>query len=254
MGETEITKAKAAPLARHNEVADIRQLMQAAIEQGADGVANLEKLFDLHERVAKREAAKEFAHAMAAFQAECGSIFQGRRVDELTKKGQRLKFTHTKLQDIIKAIKPVAAKYGLSFTWPKTETDATHITEHCLVKHINGHTSSGNSTMPIDSTFVQGSQQKVVMASTFARRESLAKAFGVVTTDIDESAPPPDFITAEQAAEIAQLITKSGRPEANVLKWQGVAAIGEIHLSKFDEVVAMLKKAIKAKEKTDGDK
>ena len=51
----------------------ITALLQLAVERGTP-VAELSKLVDLHERMEARQAAKDFADAMARFQAECPSV------------------------------------------------------------------------------------------------------------------------------------------------------------------------------------
>ena len=71
--DTQIATVGAAPVVVRNEVDQISRLLQTAIEKEIP-VEALEKIVALHERVADREAAKEFASAMALFQSECPPI------------------------------------------------------------------------------------------------------------------------------------------------------------------------------------
>ena len=71
---TQTITTRSTPLARTDQGPDqIAQLLQVAIDKNIS-VEAMEKLVELHERVSARQAASEFAAAMAEFQAECPSI------------------------------------------------------------------------------------------------------------------------------------------------------------------------------------
>ena len=75
--EEKIATVDPAPMAPTSPTAgppDINRLMAIALSQGEGGVAALEKLVALQERMEDRDAEKAFARAMLAFQNACPII------------------------------------------------------------------------------------------------------------------------------------------------------------------------------------
>ena len=219
-----------AALATGNSVGD---LLKLAIEKGAS-VEQLDKLVSLYERMDKIEAGRQFSVAMARFQAECPSIKKGSTAKITKKDGTPgFAYTYAELDDIARAVNPILAKYGLSYSWD-TEVTGGNLTVTCTVRHEAGHSIASKIMLPIENAIAMNPQQKVGAAQTYAERRSLSAALGLTTTndDVDAQADPTP-ITHEQALELEDLVAESGADMAKFLHFMVVKTIGEIRSVDF---------------------
>lgn len=224
--------------------ASIQGLLHYALEKGAD-VGALEKLVDLHERVTKTEAAREFARAMAAFQAECPPIKKDSTAKIATRGGSGYSYTYAELDSIAATVNPLLRENGLSYTWNSSVDErGAMLTCICIVRHINGHSESSNFTLPIANDSAMSPQQKVAAALTFARRQSLVAALGLVTTDEDTDAVRREVdrtpINADQADQLDELIDDAEIDRARFLRFLGVEKLADLAATRFDEAKAAI--------------
>ena len=220
-------------------VASIQDLMHYALERGAD-VGALEKLVDLHERVTKREAALEFARAMAAFQAACPPIKKDSTAKIATRGGGSYSYTYAELDSIAGTVNPILRDNGLSYTWNSSvDEKGLMLTCDCIVRHINGHSETSRFTLPIANDSAMSAQQKVAAALTFAKRQSLTAALGLVTTDEDTDAVTREVdttpITDEQLTTLEELIDDAEIDGPRFLKFLGVTKLAELPRARFVE-------------------
>jgi hypothetical protein len=218
----------------------MQQLLHFAIERGTP-VEQLEKLVDLAERMERRDAAREFAAAMASFQAECPSIKKASRATVTTKGGGTYSYTYAELDDIAHVVNPILAKYGLSYGWDSTVTEGT-LTCVCTVRHLNGHSVASSFTLPIDNPSAMNPQQKVGAALTFAQRRSLSAALGLTTTNDDTDANPvdPTPISDDQVTELEDLIAETKSNRGRFLEFMGVASLAKIPASEYKRAITAL--------------
>lgn len=228
-------------LAMDNAAQNIGELLRFAIERNVP-VEALEKLVALHERISERDAAREFAAAMAAFQAECPPIKHSRTADITTNAGASFKYTYAELDEIARVVNPILAKHGLSYSWDsKVEKDVLDCV--CTVRHINGHSVSSKFSLPIENKSAMSPQQKVGAALTFAQRRSLSAVLGLTTTDTDTDARDADTtrLGEDAATEIDDMITEYGVDRAKLLKYLGAARVADIRAADYEKA----KKAIR---------
>lgn len=225
-----------------------RDLIRFAIEKGAS-IDQLERLVALSERVEDRQAAQEFAHAMAQFQAECPPIHRSSKAEITTRSGSKFGYTYAPLDEIARTINPIMARFGLSYSFDCVATD-TQLTAKCTVRHIAGHSVTAVFTLPIANESAMSAQQKVGSALTYAKRQSLSAAMGLSATDEDPDAADSNHapITDDQAISINDLIKESGVDIVRVLKFAKAAKVSEIRAADYDTIVAMLKEKIEKKE------
>lgn len=232
----------------------VGQLIQMALEKGAD-VDKLEKLIALHERVSDRRAAIEFAEAMAAFQAECPPITHSRKAKITTSSGGGYEYTYAELDAIARAVNPILAKHGLSYSWDTSINEKGWLHCTCTVRHINGHVASpANFSLPTESSNPgMSAQQKVASATTFAKRQSLIAALGITTSDDDfdggGASVDPRPISAKQLQEIEDLVTEAQPDLPKFLAHLGVTALPQLPLSRYREAVSFLRQKIEQDKK-----
>ena len=220
----------------------IAALLHMAVEKGTP-VAELSKLIDLHERLEARQAAKDFADAMAKFQAECPSIKKSSSANITTNGGGQFAYTYAELDEIARTINPILAKHGLSYTWD-TSADDKMLTVICTVRHINGHSISSSFILPVSSKSAMSEQQKYGAAQTFAQRKSLSAALGLTTTDsdIDGASEDPATITEDQQTLLSDLLKAAQATPSRFYKYLGVTSLAEIKAVDYEHAKTTLER------------
>jgi len=223
----------------------IVELLRLAIEKNIP-VEALERLQALHERVSDRQAASEFAHAMAAFQANCPPIAKNKKADIATRSGTNFQYTFADLPQIAKTIAPHLQAVGLAYTWDSKVADK-QIVCACILQHVNGHKQVASFTCPVESGAGMSEQQKYAAALSFARRQSLVQVLGLCTVDPEAETMDPTPITAEQAADLAALCDECKVDRKRVLKWLKVERLEQVPAVRYADVVAAVREKAVAK-------
>lgn len=246
MSESQLTRRVEADAPLANVTADvpIGAILNHAVERGMDP-ASLEKLVALYERVSDRNAAKEFAEAMAAFQAECPPIPKTSSAKITMKSGGQYSYKYAELDAIVGVIRPLLSKHGLSYTWDSAE-DSGKITCTCMIRHVNGHSVSAKFQCPVDSAAAMSGAQKSAAALTYARRQSLIQALGLTTCDPDTDAGATARITDNQAANLEALMSEVGADRPRFLRYLGVESLADLPASEFTAAVSALEAKRKA--------
>lgn len=220
----------------------ITALLTLAVEKGTP-VDQLSKLVDLHERMEARQAAKDFADAMARFQAECPSIKKEKTAEIVTKGGARFNYTYAELDVIARTINPILAKHGLSYTWDTT-ADTKMLTVVCTVRHINGHSISSSFILPVESSSAMSEQQKYGAAQTFAQRKSLSAALGLTTTDSDTdgNSADPATISEDQVTVLSDLIRETSTMPSRFYRYLKVEKLADLPAVDFEHAKTTLER------------
>ena len=218
---------------------DMMALLRMAIDKGVP-VETMEKLVTLHERVADRNAAQEFADALRAFQEQCPAIKRAAKTDYTTKSGTRVHYDYAPLKEIAKTVKPILARHGLSFTWDMVLADGV-LTCRCIVRHQNGHREESSFAVPVEQTDRMSASQRTNSAATVARRQSLISALGLTDTDDDDDgAAPSGKITEEQAANLEAFIDEVKADRGRFLRHFKVERLADLTDTAYAEAVRLL--------------
>lgn len=227
-------------------------LLHLAIEKGVS-VEALEKLVSLHDRVAARIEAKEYADAMARFQAECPPISKTSEAKVTTKSGGQYVYRYAELDEIARTVAPHLHKHGLSYSWDsEVSEDCKRIRVTCTVAHANGHRATATFQAPTGSlSGAMSPQQEVASALTFGRRQSLIQALGLTTSDRDNdgagSAGNGQPVTPDQLDMLESLIEQCPPGTlARSLRYVGVSKLEEVPESRYAALKGNLEALIKA--------
>lgn len=191
--------------------ASMPRLFELAVEKG--GVEALERLVALHEKMQERQAAREYADAMAKFQAECPPIRKTSTAKVVTKSGGAYTYAYAELDEIARTVRPLLHKYGLAYSWDsELSPDGSLLSIMCTCSHVNGHKATATFKAPTEAlTSGMSPQQRHAAALTYGRRQSLVALLGLTTCDADTDAapePPEASITPEQVDALEALIDK----------------------------------------------
>lgn len=180
----------------------------------------LEKFLDLQIKMEERQALKDFNEAMAKFQSECPIIKKTKRVDFVSSSGKRTQYDYAPLDEMVFVIKPILDKYGLSYSFNMFEMDGLQYANLVTtIKHINGHSQSSNYHFdPIHDDNRMNLSQRRKAAITFAKREGLQSALGIVTQGEDDDARRAiDQVATEEQMEKIESLLKSTKTEKKKL-------------------------------------
>ena len=219
-------------------------LIRLAIEKNLD-VDKLERLVALKERAEDRRAAQEFAAAMAQFASECPNIKKSSTASIVTKSGTKFNYSYAELDEIARVTRPILQRCGLSYSFDSL-TDGQFMDVSCTLRHVGGYVITTHFKCPLDSQNPMSGAQKAGAALTYAKRQALASALGLTTTDDDTdgaAAPDVERITAQQADDLLVLAKDADVAMARVLKYAKVERAGDILASQYHRIVAMLQKA-----------
>jgi hypothetical protein len=210
---------------------DIHQLIQLALEKGTP-VETLEKLVALHERVADRQAAAEFAGALADFQNACPAISKTTTASVTTQTGTKFTYTYAELSHIAETVRPLLFARGFSYTWDSEMADRL-LKVTCKLKHVNGHSETASFASPVESRAGMSDQQKYAAALSYAKRMSLIQVLGITTADPDNDGGDFEPISADQVAGLKTIAREVSADEAKFLSYLGVKKWEEIPRSSF---------------------
>lgn len=225
---------------------DVGRLMEIALGQGADGVDALERLVGLQERVIARQAENALTDALGSFQDSCPMIPRTATAKIATKSGAAYSFRYSPLDVIAATIRPHLREHGLSYSFDSA-LDSGTLTVTCTVRHREGASVSSTFACPIESPSKTSDAQKTGAALTYAKRQSLTAALGLITTEADEDAlggaVTTEPIGEEQLATLTEYVEQIG-PKLNLAKfcvWLGVGSLAELPASDYEKALNGLK-------------
>ena len=228
-------------IARREESNQVATLLALAVEKGL-GVEGLEKLVALQERVMDRQAAGEFAQAMADFQKHCPPIARTSTAKIVTGGGSNYSYSYAELDEIARTVNPILSELGFSYTWDSTMTDNL-LTCVCTLRHASGHKVSSSFTAPLDQTARMNGPQKAKAALTYSQRCSLISVLGLTTCDPDTDAVEPTLsgtITEAQQADLRALLEEVGAQEERFCKWLGATSVSAIQSRDYSRAIQAL--------------
>lgn len=164
---------------------DASNLLTIAIEKGA-GIEQLSSLMDLHLRMGKEFARREFIRAVSEFQSKVKPVQKTASVKYTTGKGST-NFTFAKLGDIIQAITPTLAECGLSVRW-SSKTSDNLIAVTCIVSHVGGHEEQTTMSGEPDQSGGKNNIQAKGSTMTYLQRYTLNLALAICTEDDNDGA------------------------------------------------------------------
>lgn len=236
---------KAAPLA----TTDALPPFEAIIERlGGMSPEAVEKLLAVYRELKADKAEQAYNIAFAAFQAECPTIPRTKTAKIASSKGTGFSYDYADIETIMRTVRPVLVKYGLSVSFDSEQFDekARTLTATCRCSHVGGHSQVTSFPVPTESSAGMSPQQKHGAASTYAKRRALSDRLGIWTGDPDhdggEPPAPSPLLTEEQRQHIEGLVKETGADWGLFLKWWGVPNLGDACQDKYAGAVRELER------------
>lgn len=240
-GPVEVMVAEPVALVVHGARDSADSLIRLAIEKDLD-VEKLERLVALRNEERKYEAARAFSEAMARFAGECPNIKKSSTASIVTKGGTTFKYAYAELDEIARVIRPILQRCGLSYSFD-SHTDGGLMTVVVTLRHIAGHSITASFVAPLDSQNPMSGAQKAGAALTYAKRQALASALGLTTTDEDTDGADhakAATITAQQADDLRALAEEVHVKVERILKAAHVEKLEDVAAEHYPRIVATL--------------
>lgn len=227
------------------EPSSILEIVSRAASDPNVDVAKTEKLLEMYERIASRNAEIGFNLAMKAAQEEMPKILRNRKNDQTNSK-------YADLEKVNDAIVPIYTKHGFSLSFGTADCpikDYFRVT--CLVSHGAGHSRQYQADLPIDMSGIKGNVNKTPMhgfgsTMSYGRRYLTLLIFNITLTNEDNDGNRDgETLNEEQIANIQALLTEVKADEKAFMKWARIDSLDQILAKNYSAVV----KTIEAKRK-----
>jgi hypothetical protein len=210
-------------------------LLQQAISANMSP-EQLGQFMDLQDRHEAKLAKSAYISAISRFQAECPTI---------KKTGTADRYTYAPLDEVLRTIRPILDKHGLSVRFD-TEATEGKITAFCKVSHVSGHEDISRFTCDVDTKMRVNDAQKQASANSYARRYALMNALNLVASNEDDDGfGTAEFISAKQAVTLRDELAACGADEALFCKWMKVEELEDIILKDWSKA----QRGLEAKQK-----
>lgn len=206
-------------------------IITRAASDPAFDVEKLKALFELQRELMADQAAREYAAALNAAQAEVAPVVRA------SENSQTRSF-YAKLEAIDKAIRPIYIRNGFSLSYNTVAPLVPgNIRIECLCSHRGGHTERYGREAPADTLGPKGTAVKTQLhggasTETFLKRYLVAGIFNVVFRNLDEdddgNAGGAEYIIPETVKEIETLLQETGADVERFLRFMKVDSIPQI--------------------------
>lgn len=221
------------------------EMIAQAVMRGAP-LDVVDKLMDLHERIERNLARKEFDIAMSMAQAEIPPIKKNREVDYQPQGKPKVNYWHEDLAEIDRTVKPILAKYGLSYRWHATSEINEPLRVTCIVAHKSGFREETTLAGPRDEGAGKNAHQALGSGLEYLKRQSVKAALGLSVEGIDhddddamgtDAVPDCDKVSPEQIKELRRMAGVTGQ-EKGFLQFFRIDRFDDLPAQSYDHAIA----------------
>ena len=229
-------------------------IQQAAANPDVD-INKMKELYALYKDVKTEESRVEYNRAMSEAQAEMPAI-------EKIHLNTQTDSYYAKIEDVIRAIKPVWTSHGFSLSfYPGEDSPEGFVRVKCDVSHSGGDTRTFSYDSPIDDKGIQGKVNKTqthgrASGFTYGERYLIGMIFSLEVAFLgqdNDGNSVVERITDDQAKQITAMITDNGLSLDRFKKYLRSAlkcdSIDDIAAHSFDRVVQTINNEIKKSQK-----
>lgn len=221
------------------EPSNILDVIARAANDTATDVSKMEKLLEMYERIAGKNAEVSFNASMKSAQEEMPKILRN-------KENQQTNSRYADLEQVNQAIVPVYTKHGFSLSFGTADCPiAGHFRITCLVSHVAGHSRTYQADIPVDMTGMKGNQNKTAThgfgsTMSYGRRYLTLLIFNLTLTNDDKDGNQGETLSDEQIANIEALLTETASDKGKFLRYLKVESLGDIPAKNYTTVVKLI--------------
>jgi len=216
------------------------ELLKAALHGGIteQNIAVVERMAALAERFEERNAAKEFARAFSALQADLPVIVASSVIPNRGK--------YERFEDVMRQIQPHLTAHGFTVSFSNDFREG-RIIETCCLKHIGGHSQSNSFAVRVGAK-ADSETQADCKAATTAKRNALLNALNVIirqdclNAEDDPRLESGGVVSEETAFELERRVKESNSNVEAFLKFAGAKTFAQISVDAYERCDDMLRK------------
>lgn len=176
-------------------------MIAMAVERGTS-IDELNKLWDIAEKVRQQQAASAYVQAMNLFKQDPPTIEKTRtaNVDKKNGGGFSHAYKYANLADVCGAVVRALAAVNISHSWTTLQKDGA-VAVTCTLTHEQGHSTSTMLAASLDTTGSKNNLQALGSTVSYLERYTLLAACGLAVDDEQDN----DGASAEDRAELQQL-------------------------------------------------
>lgn len=228
-------------------VASMLSGMLSNIQQSQITPASVEVLkgmMDLYERNEDRQAKKDFSVALAAMQAETGTI---QAMTAVKNRDGTERYRYAKFEHIMEKARPIMSKHGFSHSFDTKSGEGT-LTAIFKLTHKSGHSETNQFTVRVGKGQGTNDMQDDMGSKSYAKRGAVCDGLGIIIshdTDGDDPRGLGGLITKEQADDLRKRVKETGADEHRFLIFANAETYEDIHQSKLGALDEHLTKKAK---------
>lgn len=238
------------PMVAVSETGQVMAMIERIMLDPNADIDKLERLMAMKDRLDAQRAAREYAVAMSAAQAEMPAIQKNRKNDQTNS-------YYAELEVINDAIVPIYTKHGLSLSFDTIPASKPEwVAVRCRVRHVGGHVEESTYETPYDNTGIAGKVNKTTTHGlssgvTYARRYITMLVFNLTIKGDDKDGNANKIkstaISEKQALTLQEWIDESKADKIAFLEYFGVENLVDLPASRYQEALSGLKQKAKQK-------
>ncbi len=206
----------------------------------------IERLFEMNERMIKRQAETEYNAAMARAQGAMQSVATNKQNDHTKSGFANLEAVHT-------VCKPIWTHHGFSVSSTlRPSKEANHIMVACEVRHSSGFKQVFENDWPLDLAGTQGKVNKTAIqamgsTSTYARRYTELMIFDIAIKHEDQDGNQPkanpgdQTLTKPQIDNLRNAMKMASVSDADFCKKAQIQRVEDLQQGRLQGSIRMLK-------------
>jgi hypothetical protein len=232
------------------ELTTVLDVLARAAADPTVNVEKLERLLALQQAILADQRRTSYLASLARLQARLPQITKHGTIED-SKGNTRNRFA--KIEDVDRAIRPLCAEEGFSFSFDSAPAPAQGGTSYaCSMHHRDGHTEVKHLVVPLDTGAGRNAIQSVGSSTSYARRYLLGMHLNLITRDEDDdgNGGGAEPVTSEQAATLRIELRDAGGDPARFLRWLGAESFEAIPQARYEGARKFI--AEKARQKAAG--
>lgn len=237
MGAVEKLEPALEPVAPETSMLTV--IERVAMAPDAD-LEKLERLIELKERMAARDAKSVYDAAFAEMQAEIPMIPER---GEMKIGGSIVKYPLW--EDINDIMRPILARYGFGLSFRIASQESGEVTVVAMLAHRSGHREETAITMNPNKAGGANDAHKVGSAVTYAKRYAASALLNLTSGEVDDggvAAGAGALISEEQKGRLVDLLEETGANVPAFLNYIGTATLDDLPEAQFGRALALLER------------
>lgn len=236
--ETEIVTLRphALPSAAASEAAALISMIQQAAQNPAIDVARIERMYEMYERAAARNARAAYDEALAEMQPKLPVVEKrGRGHNDVA---------YALWEDIAEAITRVTAQHGFSLTFRVNRNEGM-VAVTAILAHRDGHREETTLSLPVDSSGSKNAVQAIGSSTSYGKRYTAGLLLNIITKGEDNDAASVATVaqvSEQQLQQLTETMETVGADLNGFLKYFKVAQLSDLKAADFPRAMAALNK------------